>query len=93
MRMSRVFANSLGDQNMVLESVDIEVETRLKGKQPVSSEVLVLRVRPKAGELGRCSLAAVSPASAVPYANLSWRAGCRKAWSRCIAQRCRARAG
>ena len=53
--MSRVFANSLGDQNMVLESVDIEVETRLKGKQPVSSEVLVLRVRPKAGELGRCS--------------------------------------
>ena len=55
MRMSRVFANGLGDQNMVLERVDIEVETRLQRKKPVSSEVLVLRVRPKAAAVRRCS--------------------------------------
>jgi transposase len=53
--MSRVFGNGLGDQNMVVEGVDIEVETRQVRKVPVASEVLVLRVRPKATAAGRCS--------------------------------------
>ena len=47
MRMSRVFATGLGDQNMVIEDVSIETETS-RGKTPVTSEVLVLSVRPKA---------------------------------------------
>jgi transposase len=40
---------------MVVEDVDIEVETRQRRKETVNEEVLILTVRPKAGELGRCS--------------------------------------
>jgi transposase len=54
MRMSRVFAVGLGDQNMVVEDVAVEVETS-RGRSAVSSEVLVFSVRPKAAEAGRCS--------------------------------------
>jgi transposase len=39
---------------MVIEDVAIETETS-RGKQPVTSEVLVLSVRPKASEASRCS--------------------------------------
>jgi len=53
--MSRVFATGLGDQNMVIEDMDVEVETRQQRKQVVSDEVLVLTVRPKASAAGRCS--------------------------------------
>ena len=54
MRMSRVFARSLGDQNMVIEDVSVEVETS-RGRNPVSTEVLVFSVRPKASQASRCS--------------------------------------
>lgn len=54
MRNSRVFAAGLGSQNMVIEDVVIDVETT-RGKTPTSSEVLVLSVRPKASQAGRCS--------------------------------------
>lgn len=54
MRISRVFAAGLGDQNMVIEDVTIESETS-RGKRPVTSEVLVFSVRPKASQAGRCS--------------------------------------
>jgi transposase len=54
LRKSRVFAAGLGSQNMVIEDVAIETETS-RGKQPVTSEVLVLSVRPKASEASRCS--------------------------------------
>jgi transposase len=54
LRMSRVFAVGLGDQNMVVEDVSIEVETS-RGKNPATSEVLVLSVRPKASQTNRCS--------------------------------------
>ena len=52
MRRSRIFAAGLGDHNMVVEDVAIEVETS-RGKRPQTSEVLVLTVRPKASEAGR----------------------------------------
>jgi transposase len=52
--MSRVFATGLGDQNMVIEDVTIQTETT-RGKRPTTSEVLVLSVRPKASQAGRCS--------------------------------------
>jgi transposase len=52
--MSKVFAAGLGDQNMVIEDVSIEVETA-GGKNPVTSEVLVVSVRPKASGASRCS--------------------------------------
>jgi transposase len=39
---------------MVVEDVSIEVETS-RGKKPVTSEVLVLSVRPKASQASRCS--------------------------------------
>ena len=52
--MSRVFATGLGDQNMVIEDVMIETETTGR-KQPKATEVLVLSVRPKASQAGRCS--------------------------------------
>jgi transposase len=52
--MSRVFAAGLGDHNMVVEGVSIEVETS-RGKKPVTSEVLVLSVRPRASQASRCS--------------------------------------
>ena len=52
--MSRVFATGLGDQNMVVEDVSIETEIS-RGKRPVTSEVLVLTVRAKASQAGRCS--------------------------------------
>ena len=55
MRKSRIFAAGLGDQNMVAEDVDLEVQTRQRGKQPVTEEVLVLSVRPTAAAVGRCS--------------------------------------
>lgn len=55
MRMSRVFASGLGGPNMVVEGVDLEVETRRRRGQLVSSEVLVMTVRPKAAAAGRCS--------------------------------------
>jgi len=54
LRRSRIFAAGLGDYNMVVEDVAIEVETS-RGKRPQTSEVLVLTVRPKASEAGRCS--------------------------------------
>ena len=54
MRKSRVFAAGLGDQNMVVEDVSIETETS-RGRNPVTSEVLVFGVRPKASHSGRCS--------------------------------------
>ena len=54
MRMSRVFATGLGDQNMVIEDVAIETETS-RGKRSTTSEVLVFSVRPKASQAGRCS--------------------------------------
>ena len=54
MRKSRVFAAGLGDQNMVVEDVSVEVETT-RGKWPKTSEVLVFSVRPKAAAAGRCS--------------------------------------
>lgn len=54
MRMSRVFATGLGDQNMVIEDVTIETETTGR-KRPKTSEVLVLSVRAKASQAGRCS--------------------------------------
>ena len=47
LRMSRVFATGLGDQNMVIEDVTIETETTGR-KQPKTSEVLVFSVRLKA---------------------------------------------
>ena len=52
--MSRVFATGLGDQNMVIEDVTIETETS-REKQPKATEVLVLSVRLKASQAGRCS--------------------------------------
>jgi transposase len=55
LRKSRILAAGLGDQNMVVENVDIEVETRQRRKQPVTEEVLVFTVRPKAAAAGRCS--------------------------------------
>ena len=54
MRNSRIFAAALGDQNMVVEDVSIEIETS-RGRNPVTSEVLVLSVRPKASQASRCS--------------------------------------
>lgn len=55
MRKSRILAGGLGDHNMVVGDVDIEVETRQRRKQPVTEEVLVFTVRPKAAAAGRCS--------------------------------------
>ena len=43
MRMSRVFATALGDQNMVIEDVMIETETTGR-KRLRSTEVLVFSV-------------------------------------------------
>jgi transposase len=40
---------------MVVEDVTIEVETRQKRKETIAEEVVVFRVRPKAGQAGRCS--------------------------------------
>jgi len=54
LRMSRVFASGLGDQNMVIEDVTIETETTGR-KKPTTSEVLVFSVRLKASQAGRCS--------------------------------------
>ena len=52
--MSRIFATGLGDQDMVIEDVTIETETTGR-KKPMTSEVLVFSVRPKASPAGRCS--------------------------------------
>jgi hypothetical protein len=54
LRMSRVFAVGLGSQHMVIEDVEIQTATT-HGKTPTSSEVLVLSVRPKTSQAGRCS--------------------------------------
>ena len=54
MRVPRVFAAGLGDQNMVIEDVSVEVEIS-RARKPQTGEVLVLSVRPKAAEAGRCS--------------------------------------
>jgi transposase len=54
LRRSRVFGACLGDQNMVTTDVSIEVETS-RGRKPVTGEVLVLSVRPKASQTSRCS--------------------------------------
>ena len=54
MRIPRVFATGLGDQNMVIEDVTIQTETTGR-KRPKTSEVLVLSVRPTASQAGRCS--------------------------------------
>ena len=51
---SRVFATVLGGQDMVVDDVMIETETS-RGKAPVTSEVLVFEVRPKANQASRCS--------------------------------------
>ena len=45
----------MGGPDLVVEDVTVEVETRQKRKETVTDEVLVLRVRPKAGQAGRCS--------------------------------------
>lgn len=45
----------MGGPDLVVEDVTVEVETRRKRKETVTDEVLVLRVRPKAGQAGRCS--------------------------------------
>lgn len=50
LRKSRVFATVLGGQGMVIEDVVIETETS-RGKAPVTSEVLVFEVRPKASRI------------------------------------------
>ncbi|WP_414686152.1 ISL3 family transposase [Mycobacterium sp.] len=55
MRKNRVFGEAVGGANLVVEDVTIEVETRRERKETVSCEVLVFRVRPKAGQVGRCS--------------------------------------
>jgi transposase len=55
LRKNRVFAEAVGGPNLVVEDVTVEVETRQKGKQTVSDEVLVIRVRPKSSQAGRCS--------------------------------------
>jgi transposase len=54
LRKTSIFAKGLGDQNMVVEDVDVELETS-RGKNPVTSEVLVFSVRAKASQTGRCS--------------------------------------
>jgi hypothetical protein len=54
LRKTRLFAKGLADQNMVVEDVSSEVETS-RGKNPVTSEVLVFSVRPKASQTSRCS--------------------------------------
>lgn len=54
MRRSRIFAKVLGDHNMVIEDLAIETETSRR-KTPMTSEVLVLTVRPKASQMSRCS--------------------------------------
>ena len=54
MRTSRVFARVLADENLVVEDVAIETETT-RGKAPVTAEVLVVSVRPKATAASRCS--------------------------------------
>ncbi len=54
MRRSKISEALVGDQNMVIEGVTVETETS-RGKQPKTSEVLVLSVRPKASQAGRCS--------------------------------------
>jgi hypothetical protein len=57
--MSRVFAAGLGNQNMVIEGVSIQTETS-RARNPVTSEVLVLALRPKASQ--------ASPVLALPPA-------------------------
>jgi transposase len=52
--MSRVFAAGLGGVNMVVEDVSIETESA-RGRRLVTSEVLVLSVRPIASQASRCS--------------------------------------
>jgi transposase len=54
LRMSRVFAAALAGQDTVVEDVTIETETS-RGRSPVTSEVLVFSVRPKASQVSRCS--------------------------------------
>jgi transposase len=54
LRRTRIFAAGLGDQNMIVEDVSVEVETS-RGRDPVTSEVLVFSVRPIAAQAGRCS--------------------------------------
>lgn len=61
MRIPRVFASGLGDHNMVIEDVSVETEAS-RGKNPTTSEVPVLSVRPAASQAGRCSRTAVSRA-------------------------------
>ncbi|KZS64506.1 transposase [Mycobacterium pseudokansasii] len=45
----------MGGPDLVVEDVTVEVESRQKGKETVTEEVLVFRVRPKAVQAGRCS--------------------------------------
>jgi transposase len=45
----------VGGPDLVVEDVTVEVESRQKGKETVTGEVLVLRVRPRATQAGRCS--------------------------------------
>ncbi|MGZ5398346.1 MAG: ISL3 family transposase [Mycobacterium sp.] len=55
LRKSRIFAGGLGDQNMIVEGVNIEVETRRRRMEQACQEVLVFTVRPRAAAVGRCS--------------------------------------
>ncbi|MGH3999164.1 MAG: ISL3 family transposase [Pseudonocardiaceae bacterium] len=55
MRVSSIFADGLGERNMVIEDVAIEAETRQHRKEETTTEVLVFTVRPKADAAGRCS--------------------------------------
>jgi transposase len=45
----------VGGPDLVVEDVTVEVQSRQKGKETVTEEVLVFRVRPKAVQAGRCS--------------------------------------
>ena len=54
LRRSRIFAEALGGQNVVIEDVMIETEIS-RGKTPKTSEVLVFSVRLKATQASRCS--------------------------------------
>ncbi|BBX98196.1 hypothetical protein AWC15_14480 [Mycobacterium lacus] len=54
LRMFRILAPVLGDQNIVIEDVAIEMATRGRNK-PQTTRVLVFLVRPKTSQASRCS--------------------------------------
>jgi transposase len=50
-----VFGEAVGGPDLVVEDVTVEVESRQEGKETVTGEVQVFRVRQKAVQAGRCS--------------------------------------